>query len=88
MIDEILLRLFKQIVPVTLLIPDDSDQAITQRVLDFLTSKFKMKMEFISGCFKFIQSDIFLYVDNIKLIYLVFVDQLAFIKEVTEYPSS
>lgn len=41
-------------------------------------------MQIISGCFKFIESDIFIYMNNIKQIYLIFVDQLAFIKEVTE----
>lgn len=75
--------MFKRIIPVTLLLKDKGEQVVIQRVLKFLTDKFHIKMEIISGCFKFIESDIFLYVGNLKLIYLVFVDQLGFIKEVT-----
>jgi hypothetical protein len=44
---------------------------------------FEIKMNIISGCFKFVESDIFLYVDNLKHVFVIFVDQLAFIKEVT-----
>lgn len=45
-------------------------------------------MEQVSGCFKLVEADIFIYASSQTRIYLVFVDQLAFIKEVTEDPSS
>lgn len=45
-------------------------------------------MQVISGCFKFMESDIFVYISNANLVYLVFMDQLAFIKEVTEEAGS
>ena len=45
-------------------------------------------MQVIKGCFKFVESDIFVYVDKIDKIYLIYVDQLAFIREVTEEASS
>jgi hypothetical protein len=75
-------------VPVTLLLHDDGAQQIAQRVLSFLANKFQISMQLISGCFKFIESDIFVYVSNFKLVYLIFVDHLAYIKEVSEHPSS
>ena len=45
-------------------------------------------MQVIKECFKFIESDIFIYVERPNLVYLIYIDQLAFIKEVTEEASS
>jgi hypothetical protein len=80
--------MFKKIVPVTLKLKDSSDYTVAKRICEFLANKFEIKMQVIRGCFKFVESDIFLYVDNLKMIYLVFVDQLAFIKEVSNEASS
>jgi hypothetical protein len=54
--------MFKRIVPVTLLIKDCSDLDMAKRVFEFLSEKFKIRMQIISGCFKFIESDIFVFV--------------------------
>ena len=45
-------------------------------------------MKVIKGCFKFIESDVFFYVESRSKVFIVYVDQLAFIKEVTEDASS
>lgn len=43
-IDEILLKMFRQLVPVTLLIRDDSDERIAHRVFSYLSSKFRIRL--------------------------------------------
>ena len=54
--------MFKKMVPVTLFIKDCSDFDIAKRTLEFLSAKFKIKLQIISGCFKFIESDMFAYI--------------------------
>lgn len=80
--------MFRRIVPITLKLNDAPGFEVAKRMLQFLSDKFSIKMQIISGCFKFIESDIFIYLSHLKQVYLVFVDQLAFIREVTEDLSS
>ena len=68
--------MFRQLVPITLKLKDTTDFNITKRIFEFLVQKFNIKMQIISGCFKFIESDIFIYCANTKQIYLIYLDQL------------
>jgi len=38
----------------------------------------------MSGCFKLTESGVYVYVGSVNQVYLIFMDQLAIIKEATE----
>ena len=80
--------MFRQLVPITLKLKEGSDYMVAKRMIEFLADKFQIKVQVIKGCFKLVESDIFIYVDSLQHIFLVFIDSLAFIKEVTEDASS
>jgi hypothetical protein len=46
--------MFRQLVPVTLLLREDEDSKIVHRVFAFLTQKFQITLELVGGCFKFV----------------------------------
>jgi hypothetical protein len=83
-VDDILLRMFRQIVPVTLLLRDANDQTVAERVLAFLSNKFGLQVQSVSGCFKLVEPDMFVYVSSLSLVYLVYVEHMEDIIEQEE----
>ena len=65
--------MFKQLVPITLRISEATDYSKAKKICEYLAHRFEIKMQVISGCFKFVESDIFLYVEKLSKIYLVFI---------------
>lgn len=79
--------MFTRIVPVTLLLRDVDDQTMAHRILSFLAGKFGLTLQSIGGCFKLVEPDIFVYVERLTEVYLVYVEELQGIKEEEEIDS-
>jgi hypothetical protein len=80
-VDSILLKMFQRMVPVTLMIRDEDDQHVAERVLSFLAGKFGLTMQVVGGCFKLVEADTFVYVESLDEVYLVYVEALEGIRE-------
>lgn len=71
----------------TLLLRDADDQTVAYRVLSYLAGKFGLTLQSVSGCFKLVEPDIFVYVERLTEVYLVYVEELQGIQEVEEIDS-